>query len=303
MTKLKNPLMSLKAHGSVADSLTFVERAKTTVAEKKPHLPYFLTLPVQYQRWLYQDYAYLWTQQSDAVKATYRGAGVRFHLTGFQYWMKYHLTTLPDIVAWWRFDDNHGVTTGDSSKNTNPLTVFGASPSTLAIDGAFLFDGINDCLQCADKPELRLGTQNFTITAFIKTSNLATNQNIVMKRAGALWWELRTLAGIGRLRLDLSAVDFVWSAANFCDGNLHHLAALRDFSGNTARVYLDGLDDTLAVLGNMSQDLSNAANVVAGSWQALADWWAGWIDDIRIYNRLLDDTELLRHSGRRYPLK
>lgn len=177
MAKVKNPLLSLGARGKLGD-ITYLRRRHTDIAEKTPVLPYFLTLPAQYQRWLYQDYAYLWRQQDEATRKAYAAGGLRFHLTGFQYWMKYHLTNLPDLAAWWTLDEKSGATAHDRSRNANHGTILGASPTGGLIDGALRFDGLNDLVQIPSSPSLIQGTKSFTILAFI---------NVDLSQGGAIY--------------------------------------------------------------------------------------------------------------------
>jgi len=144
MAKTKTPLLSLGSQGTIGNSLTTQRYGRETILRSKPTPTYRLTLPQQYQRWLYIDYLQYWLEQSNAVQQQYRTAGVRFHLTGLQYWMKYHLKNLPDFYGWWKLDVNTQPTTPDSSRNALTANILGATPATGPIAGALHFDGLND---------------------------------------------------------------------------------------------------------------------------------------------------------------
>ncbi|KKK64761.1 hypothetical protein LCGC14_2980940, partial [marine sediment metagenome] len=187
MANLKAPCLSLDARGSVGEAISFTERRGQKIAEKKPVLPYIKSLPLQYQRWLYQDYAFEWTLRSQAVKAVYRSAGTRFHLTAFQYWMKYNLLNLPDIVGMWHLDARSDAIVPDKSRNSNHGVNIGAVPATGFIDGCLYFDGINNYVEVPDSASLRL-TDAITIHAIIKPDSLADTQGIVEKGTFAGAW-------------------------------------------------------------------------------------------------------------------
>ncbi|MBA7586890.1 hypothetical protein ES708_28897 [subsurface metagenome] len=146
MAKTKSPLLSFGARGTIADSLTFQKRNQGTIARTKPIPKDPYSLAQAYQRWDYQDYAYLWTLQSEAVKQTYRTRASRYHITGFSLWMREHLRDLPDLAGRWHLDEKAGAIAYDSSKQKHNLTIIGASPAPGLINGGFSFDGINDYL-------------------------------------------------------------------------------------------------------------------------------------------------------------
>lgn len=292
----------MDAHGSLGESLTFAKRRGTAIAEKKPRLPYFLTLPVQYQRWLYHDYAYLWRQQSTNQQRQYAAAGVRYHLTGFQYWMKYQLTNLPDIAGWWKSDLHAGATTPDSSRNNNPATIYGASPTTGFIDGALYFDGINDLARCAQTSHLfftdsdpwtfecLMNWQGFGAkTLVFYAGHESTTENFILRYGS-------------NNRLGFRARDAVYynSAANSSNcllntpSMVHFRAdgsgALDTFINGSLVTHLAGVPTQLHFTAWGRGYNSNLYN------------FEGILDNVILYNRLLDTTEMITHSLRRWPL-
>lgn len=301
MTKLKNPLLSLDATGSLSDSLTFTRRRGINIAERKPRLPYFLTLPVQYQRWLYQDYAYYWTTQSPAIKQTYASAGVPFHLTGFQYWMKYHLTNLPDIIGWWKSDLVQAGLTPDASLNNYPGTIIGCTPVTGIIGDALLYDGLNDEVDFGDHPIHEL-QKNFTIEAIIKLTTpgaavragILVHINAAYTRGFALAFSAGVVGGV-------SWYDRNWGWRNspiaVNDGLPHHISAR--FSTDWVYLTVDGIPagDWTAFQPRLNPGLS----MLAGYDRFPPGRFGGIIDNIIIHDRFLDNTEILRNSKRRFP--
>lgn len=167
MTKTKTPFFSLGSKGSVADTLTSQKRGVSTLIRSKPSPTYRRTLPQLYQRWLYEDYAYLWTQQSAATRAEYRTGGSRFHLTAFQYWIKYHLTNLPDISLFYKLDTHIGTLVLDSSRHSNNGILFGPSYQSGQISTSLYFDGLNDYLSISTPSAMAFGTGDFSLCFFL----------------------------------------------------------------------------------------------------------------------------------------
>jgi len=301
MPNTRNPLFSLAARGTVADTLTYQRHGNLTKVRSKPIPPHPLTLPVQYQRWLYEDYCYLWRQQSDATKATYRAAGSRHHLTAFQYWMKDMLTRLPDISAYWKLDINNQPTTPDSSRYHATGTVIGATPAIGPIHGALHFDGINDRVQAPDGPQFTTPVLTvLTLEALVRHDN-HTSDYIITKDATApnRCWNLCTHTnGFPQLIIWSGAVSFrALSNVPLTVGQWHHVCGTYDLTN--IRIYLDGVQRGI-LPHNLPIDV-RVADIFIGTFAGLTEWWAGDIDQVIVYNRVLDQTEIARHAARRWP--
>jgi len=301
MSKTRTPFLSLDAHGSVGGSLTAQQLGSTTLVREKPLPTDPRSLPQAYQRWLYEDYAYLWTQQSSATTAYYRSSGVRFHLTGFQYWMKVMLSTMPDIVGWWRLDEKSGAVAHDSSKYESNGVIIGASPDTLAIDGAYIFDGFNDHITLASPPQMQYNSQRSLVLFF---------------KAPAFTGALRYLIDSGHGVAPFGGRVFLLSASNdmnvwlknsagafgaiqepFTPDTLHCLCYTWD--GTQVVGYMDGV--TTWPPGAVVGPLACTNPFSFGSHAAPSHWFDGYLDNIIYYNRVLTLTEIKRWSARRYP--
>lgn len=301
MTKQKQPLLSLEAHGSLADFITFQTRGPLDIARKKPRLPYFLTLPVQYQRWLYQDHAYLWTQQSAATQKAYRAAGVHHHLTGFQYWMKDMLTRLPYLAGYWKLDDNHGPTLQDSSRNTNTGTITGASPAEGPIAGGLSFDGLNDLVSFGNHASLDFINDSFTIELWLKHPPRPQLQHVLNKLTVAALpgWTFRVPSN-GKhefLVFDGAAASILTSAAAYHDDEWHHVVAIRDRPNNRLLMANDGQWETS--LADPTGSISNTRNLYLATRDATDRWFLGQADHLTLWNIAFPYAST--HSNRRYP--
>lgn len=301
MAKPKSPLLSLGATGTIGDALTYQKRGQDTITRKKPIPAYRYTLAQAYQRWLYYDYAYLWTQQSAATQRQYAADGSRFHLTGFQYWMKYQLTNLPDIAAWWKLDDNIGATTIDSSRNGNTGTIFGASPATGIINGCLSFDGLNDYLDCGNHISLNL-TQAVTIIAWVNIHDASTNDNPLVQKAqthasyGLLYHGLIQVMRFYITGASLKIADAAMTPAEV-ENKWIHVGCTYDRVN--LRIYIDGvLKTSIACTDEIT---TSPLNLQINGDSVLGRYTEGNIDEVRIYNRALDPTEVKRHYERSYP--
>lgn len=302
MTKLKTPLLSMDAHGTVGNAITFQSSTKRKYAREKPELPYSRTLPQQYQRWLYEDYCYLWRQQSEATRQEYASAGVRHHLTGFQYWMKIKLVSLDDIVALWHCEPPHT----DYSRNGYDLTLAGVSAGPGLIGPAYYFDGLNDQAYALNPPLLDFTSEDFTIEFFVRPEELTTTK-------GIYWRGWQNARGIAIIIVRLAATNFRLSFETYQAGARQrtrssqlypwaldtwlHVALTR--SGPDAVFFINGSSS-----GNLPavhiDPVSCTDHARLGIWHA--NYLKGWMDHFIIRNRVLDQAEITRHSERRYQL-
>lgn len=300
MVKLNTPLLSLDAHGSVGDSITFQSNTKRKFARQKPRLPYSLTLPQQYQRWLYQDYAHWWTLQSEVTKRECAAAGSRFHLTGFQYWMKYHLANMSDYVGWWPLDYITGGTTPDRSPFGHTATVIGASLVDGQIDHALHYDGINDVCVVTHAPSLNVTTA-FTLMFFMTPGELGRQQQLIQKAwvssfDVALWNTNRfvTRWQIGGVLVELAPPAATWTAViDTC----YHWAIV--YNGSTLECFIDAdskqSKPASGLVGTNTLDLTFGARTVLAGIP-----FKGELDNIIYLNRALTQFEIQRHSERRF---
>jgi len=256
-----------------------------------------------YQRWLYNDYAYLWRQQSLATRASYRAAGSRYHLTGYQYWMKHNLAKLPDIVAWWKADINTAPTTPDSSRNAYTATVFGASPATGTINGCFSFDGLNDYLDAGTGVSLELP---FTVECFFKRGRLATfdaligNFDVILGLYRGFWLILDGPTNKMHCVMGDGTVQTTPSLGLFDSTTVfYHIACT--FTSAAVTLFTNGTPDSWVGAIPYADGLSPL--IIARRPDNLQNPFDGLIDNIIIYNRELDQAEIIRHSERSYPLQ
>lgn len=97
MSKLKNPLLSLDARGTLSKAVTFVKRRGQNIAEEKPEIK-DVQSPAQLSwRHMYQKCAALWNALSSAEKETWESLARPKHMTGFAWFQSQCLRPNPGI--------------------------------------------------------------------------------------------------------------------------------------------------------------------------------------------------------------
>jgi hypothetical protein len=149
------------------------------------------------------------------------------------------------------------------------------------------FDGVNDYITFKDNYDR---TGPFSIEMWIKAGDLTGTQSLLSKR------DANNLLTGYDLRLNGASVEFRWGTNNSISSNdidattWHHIAGT--FNGTTYKLYIDGLEkasqngaaptanDMECILGAMDQ-ANNPPNKPV-------DYYHGWIDELRIWNKALD---------------
>ena len=215
-------------------------------------------------------------------------------------------TPSSSIAGWWKFDENSGVSAGDSSGSGNTLT-FGGNPtwSVGKVGSALTFDGTDDKAYVADpiNGSLDMGSGDFSLAAWVKLDPTYTDANptVIFKGAGSdtepgywLFWSNSS----NYLRFTISSGvgtrPTVNSTAGVIKDNLwHHVAAVAVRSG-VSKLYIDGVLNASSNWSAYTGSIDTASNFVIGSHligPAATDW-KGQIDDVRMYEKALSDVEI-----------
>jgi hypothetical protein len=214
----------------------------------------------------------------------------------------------PNLMGWWKFDEGSWTTARDSSGNGNDGTLQG-NPQWVAgkIGGALEFDG-DDSVNVGNASMLNLGTDDWTITAWIKTTIAGTgdaNKGTVFANGGDRSGGIRFTLAVsekqeGSITLttdDNSTKVQATSSATVNDGVWHHVVGIRN--GTTLGVYIDGkLDGTNSVpagynLSGTSQHDAHVGAITDHRDNSLKKYFKeGAIDDVRIYSRALTANEV-----------
>jgi hypothetical protein len=207
----------------------------------------------------------------------------------------------PNLVGWWKFDEGSGTIVYDSAHNNNG-TVYGAAWTTGRIIGALNFDGSNDYVEIPDSDDSLDITSQMTITAWIKPMNnewaycIAAKQpsgsatddspgNYEFLVAGSYldFWYQTDASGAFTLYESTSLVTL---------GEWQHVAITLK-AGDKVRLYINGelagIPAQMDTFGFVNDEPLRIGRIKTDDD---AYWFLGGIDDVRIYNRALSDTEI-----------
>jgi hypothetical protein len=217
----------------------------------------------------------------------------------------------PNLVGWWPLDDANGQTnvvainaTGglvNSNFGLSKPTALGASgPVSVpgAVGKALSFDGNDDYVEVPNNPALNFGTGDFSIDAWIKTTQTNGVAVILDKRRGPPYQGYHLFTSNGNLFLQL-AVGGTYNNysgnAFVADGNWHHIAVAVDRTSTsfTIKWYLDGINMSPNPATPMAGSLDNAAPLRLGVRSfSLGGYWKGTLDELEFFNRALSDGEV-----------
>jgi len=211
-------------------------------------------------------------------------------------------------VGHWTLDDGAGTLALDASGNGNDGTVNG-EPLWGAgmIDGALELDGVDDYVDCGNPSILDFGTGDFTVSAWINMT--ATERGTVYAKGGDNSGGIRYTLAMGesndnKMTLttdDDSSKRQAKGATVVNDGAWHHVVGIRN--GNTSLVYVDGvLDGSIDLpegydLSGTSQHNALIGAITSHTDGSLEKFFAGTLDDVRVYDWALSEAEILKIAG------
>ena len=199
------------------------------------------------------------------------------------------------LVAAYGFNETTGTTFSDSSGNGNNGTVFQATWNTGGYyGGALNFDGSNDYASVPDAPNLDL-TTGMTLEAWVRPTASSGWRTVLLKEnnselAYALYARESTNRPSGWIRTNPTTGSSKSTAgtSGLPLNAWSHLATTYD--GANLRLYVNGAQvATRAYTGSMyvsANPLKIGGNAVWG------EYFAGRIDEVRIYNRALAPVEI-----------
>jgi hypothetical protein len=194
-------------------------------------------------------------------------------------------------VAAYGFGEGSGTAVGDSSGNGNAGTAANASWTTGHTGGALAFNGTSTRVNVPDSSSLDLTTA-LTLEAWVKPSALNGKwRTVLVKTAGDhLAYALYAAEQNGRPsgHPNTGADPFVGGPSALPLNAWTHLATTWD--GQVARLFVNGnLVATKSVTGTIA---ASGGELQIGGNSIWGEWFAGAIDDVRIYDRALTGAEV-----------
>ena len=231
-------------------------------------------------------------------------------------------------ISYWKLDEDpapaaytDSVGSNDGDPAAAPAPAPGRVPiPTLAVPNtAQLFDGINDGIDVPADTSFDLAADgSFTLEFWMQPAAVGPTEAVVGRtHTGVaddglyIWVGIRNtgfmnfvlvpedgLAGIGggavigtyTLVADLNALALT-------DGQWYHVAAVRDNATGKNLVYIDGILEgelTVDYTGTAGFSSATAADLNIGNLDG-SFFFNGAVDEVALYNRALDATEILEH--------
>jgi hypothetical protein len=204
-----------------------------------------------------------------------------------------------NLVAAFGFNENTGTTANDNSGNNNTGTLTNGPlwSGSGKYGAAVLFDGTNDFVNINDANNLDL-SGGMTIEAWVNPSNLSGYKTAICKERGAanLAYALSPNNGASgdanqrpnsRIRIG-TTTRTVTGPAKLALNTWTHIACTYD--GAMMRFYVNGVQvSTFATTGSITAS-TNPLRI--GGTTALAQYFAGLIDEVRIYNIALTQAQI-----------
>ncbi|HUU15811.1 MAG TPA: LamG domain-containing protein [Sedimentisphaerales bacterium] len=209
-----------------------------------------------------------------------------------------------DMVGYWKFDEGSGNIAYDLSNYTNHGTINGDPKWVIGKIGAALeFDGSDDYVDCGNDPSLNINDR-ITVAAWVKTTSTAhgyfVSKGTAWEETGhyaigqeynvPMTFQFEIAGSGGTVELDSNV------AVN--DGDWHYIVGTYD--DPVVRVYIDGVEENSATGTNRLTD-SAVGGLTIG--QRGGNIISGTIDEVRIYNQALTESEILAamEGGEGYP--
>ena len=207
------------------------------------------------------------------------------------------------LVGFWPFTGN----ANDYSINSNDGVVNGALLTTDRfgnLNSAYEFDGVDDYIEVNHNAVLNFNSE-MTVSAFLNTNSIGTVQTIFMKGNSNDGWEyLLDIRDDGKARFTLSSptgtgayAEVVSSTQLQSNQTYSIIVSVND--NDSLNLYINGILDTVSsdfYPANQYQNGNGSFAIGAKlGWVGHPDpalLFDGKIDDVRIYNRLLNIAEI-----------
>ncbi|MFC4991440.1 LamG-like jellyroll fold domain-containing protein [Rubritalea tangerina] len=207
--------------------------------------------------------------------------------------------------AWWPMDEGYGDFTQDMLGGADGY-IQGASWVVGRDQSGLSFDG-NDMVRCGNSASVE-GASPFTVSAWIRVNTGHASKAVILQQHGPSIYNVNgslghfslTVNGNGTVGFELFGkrrnTQFNFSGmTKVNDGQWHHVLAKRDDQGN-ASIWVDGVQDG-SVTGTIVRDLDERIGIAIGGDQRYNNqYFHGAIDEVRLYNRDLGESEIAELS-------
>lgn len=199
------------------------------------------------------------------------------------------------LIAYYPFNGNALDESGNGNNGT-PINLKATEDRFNNKGAAFSFNGIDSYVDCGNTPGFNFGKGDFTISAWIRCNGSQSGRYIVGKYGVAY----QPLAyGLGTWE-NSAAYSFItgtnWpeelrSNVSLANGNWHHLVVVFRRSLEMVLFQDNTVIDRVGISDSKNAVITNSFPLTIGKVVS-GQCFGGEIDDVRIYNRALSDTEV-----------
>jgi hypothetical protein len=199
-------------------------------------------------------------------------------------------------IGHWKLDESSGTSASDSSMYGRTGTVTGTSTWAAAvINNGFTFNGSTK-IQASG---LLGSPSSFTIAAWANLTTADTNGSEIISLGDRVYLRLDE-AGVAKIAF-YNGSSFVTAsyAVAYVDTGWHHFAGVFSNSGDTLKLYVDGVQvASTSTTSNVSY-FGAGSNTVIGRHgnSGTNNDFTGSIDDVQVYNRALSASEVAELYG------
>ena len=211
----------------------------------------------------------------------------------------------PDCL--WPFLEGEGTSTRVVlRRGVVEVSIHGAEWTDGVAGNALRFAGASAHVPCAGIPDLNVGTGDFSVATWIRSSSARTNDTILGKRGtnGAPHWSVFIENGRVRAYInrggDWRRADWAVGGTHVVDGAWHHVVAVFARSVGVICVYVDGRRDGSEAIERIagSVSLDNDGQFTIGAQPGGRNSFPGDIGETRFWRRALATDEAAQLSAR-----
>lgn len=211
------------------------------------------------------------------------------------------------LVSWWSADIVSGTTVSDISDGNNGTLSGGVTLVPMEVGSAFQFDGSSGRISMGNPANLNFGNSPFSLEAWFNwNGGGGTSANNIIRKSnygpgqGSGYW----------LRVGSGTLEFSVGATTGPDGQSiittpistgvwHHAVAVKDSSGNI-KLYVDGQSKGTVLRQDSNTNSTSEVPFLIGAWSlggGVSEFFNGQIDEVAVYNRALNESEVQNLFG------
>ena len=206
------------------------------------------------------------------------------------------------LVGWWKLDETTGFTAADSSGNQNDGTLTNMSGNewtTGILGGALEFDGYNDYVDLPIDSVIGSLT-DCTISTWVNWSGQGSDWQRIWDFGTGQTYNMYLTPNTNSNRLCFAITLDSWfdedqtASSEELTTGWHHIAVVIDPDNNKHTLYFDGEVEAENTSARYTpSDLGNTNQNWLGRSQYIADpYFDGLLDEVRIYNRVLEPADI-----------